>query len=383
MQFRAQQDVIRRVLAHRRAGTTQLAAEVYRCPASDYASAAELDRERRDLFRDGVVVAGLTADAPAPNDYFAIDVGGLPILVMRDAGGGLHAFANACRHRGGRLADGRGQLPGGVIRCPVHAWTYAADGRLLRQPNSAGGFDDLDKQRLGLPPLPIAEHGGVIAIRPGGGAAIDMESVLEGMADDLAHFNLSSVHHFDTQVRTWRCNWKLVFGTFLESYHVFSLHRDSVDAHYLSHPMVFDGYERGLRFPVMRRSIAELEGIPESEWNLLPHATVQYWIAPNALLAYTLDHWVVWRVTPVAVDQTVTTVSLYTDEPVTSDGGRHHFERMLDVHLTVAGTEDFPNQERVQEALGAGALPELVFGRNEIALIHFHRTLRALLAEAT
>ena len=42
--------------------------------------------------------------------------------------------------------------------------------------------------------------------------------------------------------------------------------------------------------------------------------------------------------------------------------------------------EDFPMQEKVQEVLGSRALPEIVFGRNEVAAIHFHRALEDLLA---
>ena len=42
--------------------------------------------------------------------------------------------------------------------------------------------------------------------------------------------------------------------------------------------------------------------------------------------------------------------------------------------------EDFPQCERIQADLAAGAADELIFGRNEPALAHFHRSLSAMLS---
>ena len=43
-----------------------------------------------------------------PGDFAALDVGPLSALVLRDAAGGVRAFANVCPHRGARLCDGTG-----------------------------------------------------------------------------------------------------------------------------------------------------------------------------------------------------------------------------------------------------------------------------------
>jgi hypothetical protein len=38
--------------------------------------------------------------------------------------------------------------------------------------------------------------------------------------------------------------------------------------------------------------------------------------------------------------------------------------------------------ERIQATLESGALPEVVYGRNEPPLVHFHRSVDALLDDA-
>jgi hypothetical protein len=44
--------------------------------------------------------------------------------------------------------------------------------------------------------------------------------------------------------------------------------------------------------------------------------------------------------------------------------------------------EDFPLSEGIQRGFYAGAQAEIVFGRNEPALQHFHRSVKAALAAA-
>ena len=46
----------------------------------------------------------------------------------------------------------------------------------------------------------------------------------------------------------------------------------------------------------------------------------------------------------------------------------------------MTGTEDFPLMEQIQANLDSGALPEVVYGRNEPPLVHFHRAVTAALA---
>jgi hypothetical protein len=43
----------------------------------------------------------------------------------------------------------------------------------------------------------------------------------------------------------------------------------------------------------------------------------------------------------------------------------------------VTNDEDFPQSIAIHRNLASGAIPELVFGRNEPSLIHYHRQIAA------
>ena len=50
--------------------------------------------------------------------------------------------------------------------------------------------------------------------------------------------------------------------------------------------------------------------------------------------------------------------------------------------LDVTEREDFPESERIHRVLASGRTGNSLLGRNEVAVAHFHRSLRSLLADA-
>ena len=373
---------IRRFLAHEREGSTQLADNLLRVPAAHYTSSEHLACERRALFRGRATVAGLGVDLPGPGNYLSLDAGGVPILVTRHGDGRARAFVNACRHRGSPLVDGRGCAPGGRLRCPFHAWSYSTDGRLTGTPTAESAFAELGDSERNLLPRPCAEAHGLVWVRAESDADIDVDEILAGLGPDLEALDLDSHQHFDTHVSDWACNWKLLLSTFLESYHVFSLHRESVHPWYFSQPMLYDGFGPNLRFPVAKRSLLELAGREESDWQLADHATLQWLIAPNVLLSSTRHSSLLWRFEPLRADRTRVTTTLYARKPFEDDETRAHLQQEFALQLRVTAEEDFPQQEAVQVSLASRALPGVVMGRHEGAVIHFHQALAQILADA-
>ena len=71
-----------------------------------------------------------------------VSVAGLPVLLVRDAGGDLRAFLNVCRHRASPLCDTGATGGRSVIRCPYHVGVPArrdiGQGERVGTP---GGFD--------------------------------------------------------------------------------------------------------------------------------------------------------------------------------------------------------------------------------------------------
>ena len=108
------------------------------------------------MFRSDWVCAGLTDELPPPKGWSAISVGGLPVLLVRDADGELRAFLNVCRHRASPLCDTGATGSGTVIRCPYHAWVYRLDGTLAKA-SGVGTPDGFDVADFGLKPVAVAQ----------------------------------------------------------------------------------------------------------------------------------------------------------------------------------------------------------------------------------
>ena len=61
------------------------------------------------------ICAGRADQIPNAGDYFTRALGDESVIVTRDAGGGIQAVFNVCRHRGTRLCDkSDGQFAGRI-----------------------------------------------------------------------------------------------------------------------------------------------------------------------------------------------------------------------------------------------------------------------------
>ncbi|MGI9596764.1 MAG: aromatic ring-hydroxylating oxygenase subunit alpha [Acidimicrobiales bacterium] len=355
-------------------------------PATIYTDRSRFEREQRLLFRDGPVFFALSCELSEPGQYRTGVFDQIPVAVVRQADGGLKAMVNACRHRGAPVLASISEPYGPDttrknLTCPYHAWTYDLDGTLKARPASHGAFDDIDDSGndCGLRPLAVAEGHGLIFVRPGGDEPIDLDQVLQGAGDDLAQFELQNHVHVESRVHTWNINWKLVLDTFAEVYHVRTLHRDTIGPYFNSDCMIFEPLGHNMLATAYRKNILDEMAKPRAERSILPYATIQYFLIPNGLVVFQLDHFEVWRLEPIDTRTTRTTTSVYAMSGPVTDDIRDHLVKNLDVLLEVTGTEDFPLMTQIQRNLDSGALPEVIYGRNEAALSHFHRSLNRLL----
>lgn len=348
-------------------------------PAATYTDEAQFAREQEVLFRRGPVLMGLSSECAQPGSYLTASAGGIPVAVVRQHDGTLRAMVNACRHRGATLLDECG-TDLRRINCGWHAWSYELDGRLHSRPMSFGAFDDVTID-CGLLPLAVAEHHGLIFVRPTSTDPIDVDAHLHGAGDDMAAYALDRCVHVDTRTTTWKANWKLILDTFSESYHIRTLHRDSIAPVFTSGPTIFEPFGPHLVNVGFRKSLFDEFDKPPADRRLKPHATIQYFLLPNAMLCYQVDHVELWRLEPIDVGTTRVTTSIFADSGPLSDKSRRYLEKNLELLLGVTGREDFPLCEQVQATLAAGALTNVVYGRIEPALVHFHRSVEQLLAD--
>jgi hypothetical protein len=214
------------------------------------------------------------------------------------------------------------------------------------------------------------------------GGAFRVDDALAGAQAELAAYGLERYVAIETRRFEVAFNWKLVVDTFTEPYHIPWLHKASIAPHYYFDRWVFDAYGPHGRFIGVRKSVAaELEKPRDAGRRLLPHATTQYLLLPNAVLCHQIDHVELWRLTPLAVDRTQIATTLFAPGAPQSERERAYWVRNLDVLLQVTNAEDFPAMQRIHENLASGAVPDVVYGKMEPALVHFHESVNAALAE--
>jgi phenylpropionate dioxygenase-like ring-hydroxylating dioxygenase large terminal subunit len=310
------------------------------------------------------------------------DHAGVPLLLVRRGDGSLGAYLNVCRHRGARLAEGCGS-GARTFSCPYHGWTYGAEGGLLTRPEE-GAFTPADKAMHGLRPVPVVETHGIIWLAPSPATRFDGTTLLDGLESEFESYGFAAYHHYETRLLRRPINWKLAVDTFLEGYHIGVLHTKTIAQILHSNRVTFDRFGRNLRLIIPRRSIALLRRLPEADWDLVSHSAIVYLLFPNTVVIVAGDHLETWHVFPAGngIDECAMRVTLYTPEPAVTASAKGHWDRNFDLLMATVENEDFPLSEGIQRGFYSGAQAEIVFGRNEPALQHFHRSVKAALAAA-
>jgi len=374
----------RRLLGHIDGRTTDLAGAMFRNRVSAYSCRERAALERDRLFRDRPIFMGLSTRLPKPGDYLTEDVAGMPVLVTRGQDGEVRAFANICRHRGAPVAQGCGNARAFV--CPYHGWTYDAAGKLLGTTDKVG-FAGIDLASHGLVRLPAAERHGLLFVRPkpvgpGESASIDIDADLGSLMPDLVALRLDSYPMFSVDRIAPRINWKFAIDTFLEGYHIPHLHRKTIAPYFIGNCGVFKSGGLNGRLSVPKTSIESQRAVPEDERQYRPHVVSIYQLFPNALLIWQLDHVEIWRAFPDRDDASRCEVEMTIYKPAETARSDAYWEKNRDIAIRTVMEEDFPLGERMQIGFESGAAEEVIYGRNEPLLVHFHRSIRSALGVA-
>ncbi len=190
-----------------------------------YTSEAFYEREVERIFRKVWNFIGHVSQVATPGDYFALTFAGIPVIILRDLSGSLRAFANTCRHRGSALLEGSGNCR--AIVCPYHSWTYGLDGMLRAAPEmkETMGFD-MDES--GLVPLRVDTWGGFLFLcfdRDAPGLA----QFLGDLPERVGVYGLADMACARRKEFMIGCNWKLFVENAKESYHIATVHRNTIN----------------------------------------------------------------------------------------------------------------------------------------------------------
>ncbi len=162
-------------------------------------------------------------EIPSPGDLTTYEILDQSVIVLRGDDGEVRAFDNACRHRGVRLAQGRGTCESGFT-CPFHGWCYGQDGANTFIPRPRTFADhNLDPADVSLVPVRCETWGGCAWINLDPDAA-PLRASIEPFATIMDAWHLGSMRA--EWWKAWRLpvNWKLAEEAFMEQYHVLETH---------------------------------------------------------------------------------------------------------------------------------------------------------------
>jgi phenylpropionate dioxygenase-like ring-hydroxylating dioxygenase large terminal subunit len=363
--------LIDRILAHRAAGRgTDTAESVMQVPVATYTDPDRLERERR-LIGDAPAVVGLSGLVPEPRSYATVDVGDHSVIVTRDDDGRVHAMLNVCRHRGAEVTNGCGTAA--RLSCPYHGWAYGLDGSGVSRRRG----EHFDGDVAALTTLPVREQHGIIWVSADPAGSIPDEP-LHGAERELAPLGLGDLRLFGTTSFSRPLNWKLAVDTFCEAYHLSSLHRNTLAPLIHDDFALFDAFGPHGRLIAVRKTIDELDAADPCEGHLLPHATILWFLVPNTVLLHQQDHIQLYQSRPGRTpDEAHLTVTLYV--PAESDRTDSYWQKNFDLLVDVTDTEDFATAAGIQRGYRTRAQDHVLFGRNEPALQHYHRSVERLL----
>lgn len=189
-------------------------------PKGRYLDVEFLKLELAKVFSRTWLMACREEELSGVGSYVEHLIGDRSILLVREAPDSIRGYHNACRHRGTRLAAGRGRI--GSIICPFHGWRWNLDGS-IRLVLDRDEFVPRSDEDLGLEQVRVERWGGFVFVN----MDLNAEPLLDYMdpiPEIFAPFQLENMRYKFLKVVPLPCNWKTALDGFLEAYHLPGTH---------------------------------------------------------------------------------------------------------------------------------------------------------------
>jgi len=195
-------------------------------PFGAYTSNEVYEKEMQSIFENDWVFVCHEKEIAEENDYFSMILADEPIIIRRLKDGSIKALSNICRHRGTMLVkEGFGNTK--KLVCPYHAWTYDEKGKLLAAPFSLK--EEVNKEAHCLKEFSCELWQGLIFINLSG-TALPLSSRYKEIEKYLEIFNYKeATKAFKAPFESWDSNWKLAIENGIESYHLFMIHKETLE----------------------------------------------------------------------------------------------------------------------------------------------------------
>lgn len=183
--------------------------------------------EQSRIFDRVWLYVGHESEIPTPGDFIRREVGGRPVIFVRDDRGTPRVHFNVCSHRGNvvcREAAGNARL----FRCAYHSWTYNTQGELIGVPGKEGYSTAFDTSELKLAaPARVDGYRGLyfMSVSPEAGDLADFLAPAREYIDLILDYTDAGLQIAKgTQAYSSRTNWKLLVENSMDNYHFLATH---------------------------------------------------------------------------------------------------------------------------------------------------------------
>ena len=281
--------------------------------------------ERKKLFEDKWIVAGVASSIPEIGDVKPIDILGMPILILRNKQNKSKVFHNVCSHRGVKLVSRSGKI-NSLIRCPYHSWSYSLDGKLMATPHIGGmnkhSAEGFDKSKSNLKEIRSYIWLDLIMININQNE-MSFEEYIKPLSDRWEKFwpikDRELIHHsndFGYFKLNAKCNWKFAIENYCESYHLPWVHPglnsySKIEDHYHIQglPNRFAGQGTVVYNPQFKgkEKLPSFPNWPKDKENIAEYIA----LFPNVMLGIHKDHYYAYWIEPINHEFTLEHMELY------------------------------------------------------------------------
>ncbi len=341
-----------------------------------------LEHERGTVFMQEWICVGRSDEIEGHGDYLTHDIAGVPVVVVRQADGGVKAFVNACAHRFSRLlANETGS--GRKITCPYHAWTYDCAGKLIRAPymEMKEGFD---ASKHGLRPLHVEVWEGFVYVTLADEPAKPVARSLMSLRDNIVgRYDMACYRTVMRETMIWNANWKNLIENFSESYHVpiahgktFARHAKKPEDYVCGEDSDHYSYHRAAQPSDERPGAAHSANTRlEGEWR---RTMVDFCVFPSHLVTLMPDYLWYISVQPAGADQMRATWGVAVPPEVLADVSDEEYDTWVSdfrTYMDTANGEDKPLVEALHLGTASPLLPNGALHPIERNLWQFTRYL--------
>ena len=371
-------ELARSHLHHAKNGTVPLADDVAKVPVENYFDPDRWEAEMEKIFSRVPLVLGFSAELKKSGDYKAMEVCGVPLILVRSKDGIVRGFVNMCSHRGAQLVD-NGCGKARSFACPYHAWVYNLTGDLVAILDEKE-FGEVDVSCLGLTPLNVQEHVGIIwgSITPGND--LHLNEFLAGYDEYLESHDLANCELVGQQTVEGP-NWKVAYDGYLDFYHLPILHKDTFGPDY-NNKSIFDNWGAHQRVQAPDHRLLDLADLPEEEWSHTKLVSGVWTIFPHISIA-SFDAgghiYMISQLFPGSDPDTSITHQNFLATFTPTEEQKENIAQTMDFLRYVVAEEDYYTGNRIQKTVKTGAKSHFYFGRNEEGGQRFHRWTDALI----